>query len=60
VAARLAAVAAVTPPITALSSVRGMNVIVNSPSDPVLLTVLLVIMGAPSVLPMRARRHGRW
>jgi Mg2+ and Co2+ transporter CorA len=58
---RLAVIAAVTLPITALSSVMGMNVIVNDRSDPVLITVLLVIMSTFSVLLLVwARRRGWW
>jgi Mg2+ and Co2+ transporter CorA len=58
-AERLAVIAAVTLPITALSSVMGMNVIVNSSTDPVFLTVLLVVMAVSSVLLLVwARRHG--
>ena len=43
-AERLAVIAAVTLPITALSSVMGMNVIVNARTDPVFLTALVVLM----------------
>jgi Mg2+ and Co2+ transporter CorA len=58
-AERLAVIAAVTLPITALSSVMGMNVIVNSRTDPVFLAVLLVVMTVSSVLLLIwARRHG--
>lgn len=60
-AERLAVIAAVTLPITALSSVLGMNVIVNSASDPVLLTVLLAVMAAMSVLLLIwSKRKGWW
>jgi magnesium transporter len=60
-AERLAVIAAVTLPITALSSVMGMNVIVNTSSDPVFLTILLAIMVAMSVLLLIwARRMGWW
>jgi len=60
-AERLAVIASVTLPITALSSVMGMNVIVNSATDPVFLTVLLVLMGSMSVvLLIWARRRGWW
>jgi magnesium transporter len=60
-AERLAVIAAVTLPITALSSVMGMNVIVNSRSDPIILTVLIVVMAVSSVLLLIwARRHGWW
>src|SRR6478736_7218347 len=43
-AERLAVIAAVTLPITSISSVMGMNVIVNGSTHWVLLTILLVIM----------------
>jgi Mg2+ and Co2+ transporter CorA len=60
-AERLAVIAAVTLPITALSSVMGMNVIVNSRTDPVFLTVLLAGMAVLSVLLLIwAKRHGWW
>jgi Mg2+ and Co2+ transporter CorA len=60
-AERLAVIAAVTLPITALSSVMGMNVIVNSRTDPVFLTVLVVLMAVSSVLLLIwAKRHGWW
>jgi Mg2+ and Co2+ transporter CorA len=60
-AERLAVIAAVTLPITALSSVMGMNVIVNSRTDPVFLAVLLVWMGLLSILLLIwAKRHGWW
>jgi hypothetical protein len=49
-AERLAVIAAVTLPITALSSVMGMNVIVNDRTDPVFLTILLLVMSAMSIL----------
>jgi Mg2+ and Co2+ transporter CorA len=60
-AERLAVIAAVTLPITALSSVMGMNVIVNSRTDPVFLTALVVLMAVSSVLLLIwAKRHGWW
>jgi Mg2+ and Co2+ transporter CorA len=60
-AERLAVIAAVTLPITALSSIMGMNVIVNSSTHVGLLVALLVIMGAMSVvLLLWARRRGWW
>jgi len=60
-AERLAVIAAITLPITALSSVMGMNVIVNSTTDPVFLTVLLVVMATMSVLLLIwAKRRGWW
>jgi magnesium transporter len=58
---RLAVIAAVTLPITALSSFMGMNVIVNDRSDPVLLTILLLIMLTMSVVLLAwAKRRGWW
>jgi Mg2+ and Co2+ transporter CorA len=60
-AERLAVIAAVTLPVTALSSIMGMNVIVNDATRPVQLTVLLVVMGVMSiVLLLWARRRGWW
>jgi Mg2+ and Co2+ transporter CorA len=60
-AERLAVIASVTLPITALSSVMGMNVIVNSASDPVLITVLVSLMAVMSaLLLMWAKRRGWW
>ena len=60
-AERLAVIAAVTLPITALSGIMGMNVIVNAATDFVWLTVLLVVMAAMSVVMLIwARRQGWW
>lgn len=60
-AERLAVIAAVTLPITALSSVMGMNVIVNDGTVWGLLWVLLVFMGLmSSTLLVWARRKGWW
>jgi magnesium transporter len=60
-AERLAVIASITLPITALSSIMGMNVIVNSASDPVLITVLLGIMATMSVLLLIwSKRRGWW
>jgi magnesium transporter len=60
-AERLAVIAAVTLPVTALSSVMGMNIIVNSQSDPVFLTVVVVGMVLLSALLLVwAKRHGWW
>jgi hypothetical protein len=60
-AERLAVIAAVTLPITALSSVVGMNVIANDRSDPVLLAILLLIILTMSVvLLVWAKRRGWW
>jgi magnesium transporter len=60
-AERLAVIAAVTLPITALSSVMGMNVIVNSRSDPTFIVALVAGMAVLSViLLVWAKRHGWW
>jgi len=60
-AERLAVIAAVTLPITALSSVLGMNVIVNTSTHWLALTVLLLVMLVMSVILLAwARRKGWW
>jgi Mg2+ and Co2+ transporter CorA len=60
-AERLAVIAAVTLPVTAISSVVGMNVIVNSRTHLGWLIVLLVAMGGLSAWLLRwARRQGWW
>jgi magnesium transporter len=60
-AERLAVIAAVTLPVTALSSVMGMNVIVNGRSDPAFITGLIAVMVVMSVcLLIWAKRHGWW
>jgi magnesium transporter len=58
---RLAVIAAVTLPITAIASVFGMNVIVNDRTHYVELVILLVVMLAISLALLRwARRQGWW
>ena len=58
-AERLAVIAAITLPITSLSSVMGMNVIVNASTHWVLLIILLVIMLVMSGFLLRwAKRQG--
>ena len=60
-AERLAVIAAVTLPVTAVSSVMGMNVIVNAHSDWTLLGLLFGLMVVMSVtLLIWAKRHGWW
>ena len=60
-AERLAVIASITLPITALSSVMGMNVIVNSASDPVIITILISIMVTMSALLLLwSKRRGWW
>ncbi len=60
-AERLAVIAAITLPITSLSSVIGMNVIVNESTRWVPLIILLLIMLAISLTLLRwARKQGWW
>ncbi len=60
-AERLAVIAAVTLPVTAVSSILGMNVIVNDNTQPVALAIALLIMGTISiVLLIWAKRRGWW
>ena len=60
-AERLAVIAAVTLPITSLSSVLGMNVIVNQSTHWVWLSILLLIMLVMSLFLLRwAHRQGWW
>ena len=60
-AERLAVIAALTLPVTAISSVMGMNVIVNESTHWVLLIMLLLIMTAISLIMLRwAKRQGWW
>ena len=60
-AERLAVIAAITLPITSLSSVVGMNVIVNESTHWLTLSILLVIMLAISLILLRwARKQGWW
>ena len=60
-AERLAVIAALTLPVTSLSSVLGMNVIVNDSTRWISLIVLLLIMLIMSLLLLRwAHRQGWW
>jgi magnesium transporter len=60
-AERLAVIAAMTLPITALSSVLGMNVIVNADTRWTPLIILLVIMLVLSLFLLRwAKKQGWW
>jgi len=60
-AERLAVIAAITLPITSLSSVLGMNVIVNQSTHWVALGILLLIMLIISLILLRwARKQGWW
>ncbi len=58
---RLAVIAAITLPVTAIASVYGMNVIVNQRTHVTQLIVVLVVMVAISGLLLRwARKQGWW
>jgi Mg2+ and Co2+ transporter CorA len=58
---RLAVLAAITLPITALASIYGMNVIVNSRTHVVQLVVVLAVMAVVSGTLLRwSRRQGWW
>ena len=60
-AERLAVIAAITLPVTAISSVMGMNVIVHDRTDWVSLGILLAVMIALSLVLLRwAKRQGWW
>ena len=60
-AERLAVIAAITLPITATSSVMGMNVIVNEDTRWIPLSILLAFMTTMSILLLRwAKRQGWW
>lgn len=60
-AERLAVIAVVTLPITALSSIYGMNIIVNDNTHvPQLLVVLLVMAAMSTLLLTWAKRRGWW
>jgi Mg2+ and Co2+ transporter CorA len=60
-AERLAVIAAITLPITAISSVYGMNIIANDRTDFWHLAAVLVVMATISGLLLRwARRQGWW
>ena len=60
-AERLAVIAAITLPVTAISSVVGMNVIVNESTHWVMLIILLAIMTVLSLVMLRwAKRQGWW
>ena len=58
---KLAVIAALTLPITAISSVMGMNVIVNGSTHWTWLIILLAVMLALALLLLRwAKRQGWW
>lgn len=58
---RLAVIAAITLPVTAIASVYGMNVIVNGSTHWVQLVIVLAVMVSISLWLLRwARRQGWW
>jgi len=58
---RLAVLAAITLPATAISSVYGMNVIVNPHTEVVQLIIVLIIMAAISAVLLRwTKKQGWW
>ena len=60
-AERLAVIAAVTLPVTAVSSILGMNVIVNDQTQPLELAIAVTAMAVMSVLLLFwAKRQGWW
>jgi Mg2+ and Co2+ transporter CorA len=60
-AERLAVIAAITLPVTAVSSILGMNVIVNDATEPVGLAAAMTLMVVMSVLLfVWTRRQGWW
>jgi magnesium transporter len=60
-AERLAVIAVVTLPITALASVLGMNVIVNTRTQQIPLALSLLVMVTMSAFLLRwAKHHGWW
>jgi len=59
-AERLAVIAAVTLPITAISSVYGMNIIANDATDFWHLAAVLLVMGTISGTLLRWAKHQGW
>jgi Mg2+ and Co2+ transporter CorA len=60
-AERLAVIAAITLPITAISSIYGMNIIANDRTDFVHLAAVLLVMATISATLLRwAKRQGWW
>jgi Mg2+ and Co2+ transporter CorA len=60
-AERLAVIAVVTLPITALSSIYGMNLIVNPRTEPIQLIIVLFVMLVMSIMLLTwAKRRGWW
>ena len=60
-AERLAVIAAITLPVTAVSSILGMNVMVNDTTQPLELAIAVIAMVVMSVLLLFwAKRQGWW
>ncbi|WP_244871807.1 magnesium transporter CorA family protein [Catellatospora sp. TT07R-123] len=59
-AERLAVIAVVTLPVTALSSIYGMNLIVNRQTDVPQLALVLAVMVAMSITLLRWAKHQGW
>ena len=59
-AERLAVIAAVTLPVTAISSVYGMNIIANDATDFWHLAVVLLVMATISGILLRWAKHQGW
>ena len=58
---RLAVIAAITLPVTALASIYGMNVIVNDSTHVVQLVLVLLVMASISALLLRwTKKQGWW
>lgn len=58
---RLAVIAAITLPVTALASIYGMNVIVNDSTHVLQLVLVLAVMAAISLLLLRwTKKQGWW
>ena len=58
---RLAVIAAITLPVTALASIYGMNVIVNDSTHVTQLVLVLVLMASISGLLLRwTKKQGWW
>jgi Mg2+ and Co2+ transporter CorA len=57
---RLAVIAAITLPITALASVFGMNMIVNHDTRTAQLVVVLLVMASISALLLRWTKNQGW
>ena len=59
-AERLAVIAAITLPVTAISSIYGMNIIVNNSTHWAQLAVVLAVMATMSLILLRWAKHQGW